>query len=227
MWNWIFRPQCAACAAPIAPFCENCAALLVELGPCCPRCAEPRAESDPDGDRVPCARCVRSPLPLERIVSPWQFEGALASAIRRLKFAGESHIARSIAPLWAPLVAAAAADGIVVPIPLHWRRRWQRGYDHAWLLAQYACKSSGLPPPLPALRRLAARPAQSTLAAAARRHNVSGVFAVRDARAIAGRTVVLVDDVATTGATLSAAARALRDAGAASVIGVTLARAAA
>lgn len=226
MLNWIFRPQCAACAGPTAPFCEPCAALLVELGPACPRCAEPREDPEPDAARVPCARCVRSPLPLDRIVSPWQFEGALASAIRRLKFTGATHIARSIAPLWAPLVAAAATDGIVVPIPLHWRRRWQRGYDHAWLLALYACQSARLPPPVAALRRLAARPAQSKLSAAARQHNVSGVFAVRDARAVAGRSVVLVDDVATTGATLSAAARALRDAGAASVIGVTLARAA-
>jgi len=201
--------------------------LLVELGPACARCAEPLEQPpDPDEKPVTCARCIRAPLPLDRIVSPWQFDGPLAAAIRRLKFTGASHIARSIAPLWAPLVEAAASDSVVVPVPLHWRRRWQRGYDHAWLLALYACKFARLPSPVAALRRVKPGPAQSTLTAAARQRNVSGAFVVGKPEAVAGRAVVLIDDVATTGATLAAAAHALRAAGAASVIGVTLARAA-
>ena len=216
----MFRPQCAACAAPTGPLCEPCAASLVELGPSCPRCAEPTGEQD-----LVCARCVRAPLPLDRIVSPWRFGGPLAHAIRRLKFAGASHVARTVAPLWAPLVAAAAVDAVVVPVPLHWRRRWKRGYDHAWLLALHACELANLPRPVPALRRVIGGPPQSTQPAKLR-EKIAGAFRVVDPRAIRGREVIVVDDVVTTGATLAACARALRDAGAISVTGVALARAA-
>lgn len=171
---------------------------------------------------------MRTPLPLDRIVSPWRFGGPLATAIRRLKFTGEHHIARTVAPLWAPLVAAAAGDGaVVVPVPLHWRRRWTRGYDHAWLLALHACAMAKLPPPLPALRRIRAVPPQSTLAAPERRANLQGVFAIvqRHAKQIAGRDVVLVDDVVTTGSTFAAASEVLVAHGARTITGVALARA--
>jgi ComF family protein len=165
-----------------------------------------------------------SPSPLEEIVSPWRFGGQLAIAIRRLKFAGHTYVARSIAPLWAPLVGAATQpDALVVPVPLHWRRRFTRGFDHAWLLALHACAAAGLPRPVPALRRTRAAPPQSTLTAAARLVNLRGAFAA--CRPVEGRTIVLVDDVATTGATLSECARTLLAAGATRVIGVVLARA--
>jgi len=225
--SWLYRPQCAACGGRDAPFCEPCAGALEALGPACPRCAEPLPDDTGDIERTVCARCLREPLPLERIVAPWRFGGPLASAIRRLKFTGASEVARSLAPLWAPLLAAAAADAVVVPVPLHWRRRLRRGYDHAWLLARHACVHAGLPRPVPALRRVRHSPAQSTLPAGKRAANVRAAFEVRAAAAahIAGRDVILVDDVVTTGATLAAASRALLAGGASSVIGVAIARA--
>jgi len=225
MMDWIFQPQCAACGAPAVTLCEVCRASLVEIGSACPWCAEPVGEH-----AELCRRCAADPLPLDGVLAPWRFGGQLAHAIRRLKFANRAHIARDVAPLWAPMLAAAVAehDAVVVPVPLHWRRRWVRGYDHAWLLARHACALVGIAAPVRALRRVRHAPAQSTLPAGERAGNVCDAFAAVTAlagRSVAGRAVILTDDVMTTGATLAAAAGPLRRAGATSVIALVLARA--
>ena len=115
---------------------------------------------------------------------------------------------------------------LLLPVPLHWRRQWARRFNQSALLAEVIGKASGLPVSHGALRRVKATPQQVGLARAERARNVQGAFAVRpDARIeVAGRRLVLVDDVLTTGATLEACTRALMRAGAASVDVLVFAR---
>jgi ComF family protein len=223
----LFAPECAGCGIRGPQLlCEPCTGSLVEIGPSCPRCAEPQTRSS-----IPCARCRRDPLPLTAVIAPWRFGGALADALRRLKFGGQTHVARTVAPLISPYLAATvrlAEVDAIVPVPLHWRRRLVRGFDQTALLVGNAVRHAAIDVPVVhALRRRRATRPQTRLAAAARSRNVAGAFATVDRHrdAIAGKRVLLVDDVATTCSTLAAASRALRAAGAIEVIGFAIARA--
>jgi ComF family protein len=99
---------------------------------------------------------------------------------------------------------------VIVPVPLHWQRRWSRGFNQSEELARALARELKIPCRPAALRRTRATPLQTTSTIAQRRANVRGAFAARDVKDIAGKTVVLVDDVMTSGATASEAARALR-----------------
>jgi ComF family protein len=112
----------------------------------------------------------------------------------------------------------------LVPVPLHPRRRYERGFNQAELLAAALARRSGLALSTDVLVRRKDTSPQAGLSSAARRRNVAGAFAVRRRPKVAGRALVLVDDVTTTGATAAACARALRQAGAAEVRLITVAR---
>ncbi len=111
----------------------------------------------------------------------------------------------------------------MVPVPLHWRRQMARGYNQAERIARPLAKRLGRPL-ITALRRTRATPPQALLERPHRRANLRGAFRGRRSSAIRGRRVLLVDDVATTGATLHHASAALRRAGAASVMALAVAR---
>ena len=113
---------------------------------------------------------------------------------------------------------------VIVPMPLHWRKRWRRGFNQAALLAREIARRTHMPISY-ALRRVKHTGAQAGLTNAKRRQNVSGAFRARPRAALAGKRVLLIDDVLTTGATAASCARALRLAGAREVTLLTLARA--
>lgn len=158
-------------------------------------------------------------------VSPLGYEGAVREGIHAFKFGGRSARSRPFGLLIAQCVAdrELAFDLISWP-PLSRKRRRKRGYDQAQLLALAVGESLGKP--VAATLVKVERPAQSGLTGEAqRRANVLGAYSASDPEAVRGKTVLLIDDVVTTGSTLSECARVLRTAGAAEVVACTLARA--
>lgn len=155
--------------------------------------------------------------------APLCYTGVVRDAVLRFKFGSRSYYAAVFGPMIASKLRDCPAE-LVTWVPVNWGRRLGRGYDQAQLLAEETAKALNLP----CVRTLRKhrRPKQSRMRdAAARRANISGAFWVPDPELVQGKTILLIDDICTTGATLSEAAMTLRTAGAAEVCGAVLAMA--
>jgi ComF family protein len=156
--------------------------------------------------------------------SVFEYGGAVATAIVRFKYAGRSDLAGRFSAIMAAAAALVTPTvDLVVPVPLHPRRLVERGFDQAALLGAPVARRLGIPHAPRALQRTRATPPQASLDRVARSANVAEAFRCASVRAVTGRRVLLVDDVRTTGATLSACAEALLSAGAAQVSTLVLA----
>ena len=218
----LFPMNCLGCRTEGDVLCSQCIGGLQRLEqPFCDTCAQPGAKGQ-------CHWCLEHPPKIDGIRAPYIFEGPLREGVHRLKYRGW----RAAAPVLGGLLANyldrhklpdQTTDPVLVPVPLHARRLRSRGYNQSLLLAQETGKLLDLPVRQDLVKRTKDSPPQvETRSSEQRRGNVTGSF--ESSTAVDGLSILLVDDVVTTGSTLSACAASLKDAGAVGVWGVALAR---
>lgn len=231
----VLPPRCANCrmiTASDAGFCSDCWQKLDFLiGPACARCDLPFDQ--PQGEGAYCGACMADPPPYSRVHVPLAYGEISRSIVMRFKYGRRTGFARLMARLMVRSLADAprpkpAEDAelpetrmlpLLVPVPLHRWRIWTRGFNQSAELARALARDTGWPMAPDALRRHRRTPPLRGLGRAVRARTVRGAFHVAEDQrvALAGRQVILVDDVFTTGATASACARALLRAGASRV----------
>ncbi|HEU5434758.1 MAG TPA: phosphoribosyltransferase family protein [Thermomicrobiales bacterium] len=211
----IYPKRCCGCRRRGRWVCDACREqVALYAPPWCTRCGIPAS-------RGACA-CRTLPASIDRFRAAGPYDGWIGLAVVAMKYHGEWARAEHLGETLAAPLAFAPLDALVVAMPLHPARLRRRGYNQVDLIAQAAARQTGHRID-PLLRRVRDTPHQVGLDGDARRRNVRDAFAVRDPAKVAGRTVVVVDDVVTTGATVGACANALRRAGAASIWVVSLA----
>jgi ComF family protein len=218
--DFALPPRCPACGTIVSDphrFCLACWSKLTFLGePCCVRCGLPFAYSA--GAAAECGRCLAEPPPFDRLRAAVGYDEIARKVALKLKYSGRPGVAEALAGLMARhLSADDGAEPLLVPVPLHRWRIWKRGYNQAALIAASLSRRSGIAMAPDALRRTRRTPPLRGLGRRERAEAVRGAFAVRDRDAVAGRRIILVDDVFTSGATAAACAKALKRGGAASV----------
>lgn len=216
----LFPQWCLGCSKEGELICPACHRQLPRITPpVCRRCGLPQPSS------LPCAVCSSRQRKIDGIRSPFLFEAVIRQAIHQLKYRNLRAIGRSLAELLSDYITANPMPAeVLVPVPLHSKRLRQRGYNQSGLLCRELGKLVGLPVVTDCLIRQRHTPPQAeTATASQRRANVVAAFICRDSR-LQNRKVLLIDDVATSGATLDACAAAVKASGAGSVWGLTLAR---
>ncbi|WP_404379698.1 double zinc ribbon domain-containing protein [Caenispirillum salinarum] len=227
--------------ALLPPRCLACGTLVAEPGALCAECfggveflVDPVCNSCGDPFELPmepgalCAACIDAPPPWRRARAVFEYDGVARDLILRFKHADRTDSAPAFARWMMRAARPLVEDAdLIAPVPLHRGRLMKRRYNQAALLARQLDRLGGVPagrfaPNL--LLRARKTPPQEGMGRAARRRNVRSAFVLSDPDSVGGRVVLLVDDVMTTGATVGECARVLRQAGAAAVDVVTLAR---
>lgn len=229
--DMLFSRTCEGCGAAIVEepgaLCWDCQAgvKMVQV-PYCDRCGDPVAGMI--GGPYECTGCRRMPPAFDWARSAVRYEGVAQNCLRRFKYhAGTwllDDLVAWLVALWRTCPRDMRQADFAVPVPLYPKRERERGFNQSALLAEQLARRIGIPFRRRLLWRVKPTETQTHLTAAQRAHNVKGVFSVPWPRGLRGARVVLVDDVMTTGATVNECARALKAAGAAAVLVLTVAR---
>ncbi|NEX18314.1 MAG: ComF family protein [Halochromatium sp.] len=227
----LYPPTCVLCGAPgedDRDLCAGCRDDLPSLGACCPRCAQPFAPSRDTKmtltasslvDAAPqplCSNCQRQTPPFERCLAAYRYEDPLPGLVAGIKFKSKLNLIRLLGELLADVVQTDAErrdkplPQALVPVPLHLRRLRARGYNQALEIARILSRRTGVPLLPQCCRRTRATQAQSELDERHRHLNIRGAF---EAIAPMPRHIALIDDVMTTGATVSELTRVMTAAG--------------
>ena len=244
MLDLVFPPFCPVCRQRLGdgrrdPLCKGCWEAFDRIvAPFCVLCGVPFGGSRPHRSPAEigaalassrrCGACQRRPPPFHYARSAVRYDDVAREAVHALKFRGRRPLAAPLGDLLTEIALPEIPSGgpdLVIPVPLHRRRERDRGFNQALLLARRLGEAWRVPVCADVLARTVATPPQTELTATARRANVSGAFALRRPDLVVGRHVVLVDDVFTTGSTVGACVRRLREGGATTVGVLTVARA--
>lgn len=226
----LFPRICCGCDERILEkgriICKNCEQAMRPLQlPVCPRCGE---EDSPAASGGKCPSCPRGTIYFDAARAATLYQGPAVAVLERFKYRTRAEYAQVIIPFLLDAITRyyrhIAVDALV-PVPLHKTRRRERGYNQAELLTQGLGSVLGIPTTPSILRRIRHTPSQTRLDRRARAENVKGAFAVTEPTVMGGKTILLIDDVYTTGATLNECARVLREAGAHAVYALTFCRA--
>ena len=214
--DFALPPRCAGCGTivdDVHSFCGDCWKQIEFLGSGgCRTCGLPLQATEADE----CAVCQAMPPRIRRTRAAVAYDDLSRSLVLRLKYGRKVAVARTMARYMAPLLGG-TSDALLVPVPLHRTRLWQRGFNQSAIVARELSRATGLEVSCAKLRRIKRTPPLKGMSLSQRRRSVAGAFKVSDHQDLKGRTVVLIDDVITTGSTANACARALLRAGAGQV----------